>query len=97
MDKIGVIEMGLYSVGEDCSGPLGIGVTLPKPQQSGNDPLRTKRRKITANLGANWPFSLFKIKGNKPLGSTPPYSSSSDNRYLISEDLKANELKHGNG
>lgn len=47
-------------------------------------------KELITYLGANWPFSLFKIRGNNPLESTPPYSSSSDNRYLISEDLKAN-------
>lgn len=45
--------MGLYSVGEKRSGPLGIRVTLPKRLHSENDPIQTKRLKITANLRAN--------------------------------------------
>ncbi|XP_069989515.1 oxytocin receptor-like [Penaeus vannamei] len=37
------------------------------------------------------------LTSNKTSWFTPPCASNSDNRYLISEDLKANKLKHGNG
>lgn len=89
--KIGVIEMSLYSLGDDSSGPLRIGVLLPK--YPGNDALQSNRRKITDNSGTNGLFSHIKIKGNMLLFS---YLSNSENRHLISEDLKANILKHGN-
>lgn len=38
--------------------------------------------KITDKSGPIWPFSLFWIKRNTPLRSTPPYSSYSNNIYF---------------
>ena len=58
LDKTGVMEMGLKSLGEDEDDTLGKGETFSKRQHLGNDPVRISIQKISAHFGADWPLSF---------------------------------------